>query len=116
MVKKFRTFNIKTVKDIRLILELLDNKEDYKVYNSNFNLEYSETTEDIYQFEPIDDVTAKRIGEAMIQELKFWEPRINVNNLLVVANADQMRYDITMSYDVEACDIGRNSIEFILQQ
>lgn len=67
-------------------------------------------------FEPIDDVTAKRIGEVMIQELKFWEPRINVNNLLVVANADQMRYDITMSYDVEACDIGRNSIEFILQQ
>ena len=37
-------------------------------------------------FEPIDDVTAKRIGEAMIQELKFWEPRINVNNLLVVIN------------------------------
>lgn len=56
MVEKFRTFNIKTVKDIRLILELLDNKEGYKVYNSNFNLEYSETTEDIYQFEPIDDV------------------------------------------------------------
>ncbi len=47
MVEKFRTFNIKTVKDIRLILELLDNKEDYKVYNSNFYLDYSEIS-DIY--------------------------------------------------------------------
>ena len=56
MVNKFKTFNIKTVRDIRLILELLDNKEDYKVYNSNFNLEYSETAEDMNRFEPVDDV------------------------------------------------------------
>lgn len=52
IIYKFRTFNIKTIEDIRLILELLDNKEDYKVYNSNFYLDYSEIS-DIYQFEPV---------------------------------------------------------------
>ena len=58
MVNKFKTFNIKTVRDIRLILELLDNKEDYKVYNSNFYLDYSEIS-DIYRFKPVTYISSE---------------------------------------------------------
>lgn len=65
-------------------------------------------------FEPIDETTAKRIGKIMIDELAYWEPRITVTNLLVVADEEGMRYDITLEYSIQSSNISRDSVNFSL--
>ncbi len=65
-------------------------------------------------FEPIDVDTAKRIGSLMSDELTGWEPRIIVENIDVVADEDNMRYDIVLTYSIKSSDISRDVIEFTL--
>jgi uncharacterized protein len=67
-------------------------------------------------FEPIDEVTGKRIGSAMIEELRYWEPRINVTALNVISDPDFMRYDIILEYRIQSVNISHDVIEFTLQQ
>lgn len=67
-------------------------------------------------FEPIDEVTGKRIGSAMIEELRLWEPRINVTALNVISDPDFMRYDIILEYRIQSVNISHDVIEFTLQQ
>jgi uncharacterized protein len=67
-------------------------------------------------FEPIDEVTGKRIGSAMIEELRLWEPRITVTSLNVISDPDFMRYDIVLEYSIQSVNISRDVIEFTLQQ
>lgn len=66
-------------------------------------------------FEPIDETTAKRIGTIMIEELEYWEPRVKVTNVVVAADEDGNRYDITLEYSVQSSNISRDSVEFSLQ-
>ena len=35
-------------------------------------------------FEPIDNDTAKRIGSIILDEIDYWEPRINILNIEVI--------------------------------
>ncbi len=66
-------------------------------------------------FEPIDELTAKKLGSAMIDELTYWEPRVIVTNIDITADPDKMRYDVILEYYVQSPNITSDTISFILQ-
>lgn len=67
-------------------------------------------------FEPIDEVTGRRIGQEMLSQLTLWEPRIIVTSILVTSDPDLMRYDIVLEYKIKSINVNTDSVEFTLQQ
>jgi phage baseplate assembly protein W len=51
-------------------------------------------------FEQIDEITARRLGELLMQSIEIWEDRIKVENLHVVAKPDNNMYVVTLTYTV----------------
>jgi phage baseplate assembly protein W len=51
-------------------------------------------------FEQIDDETAMRFGEMLLQAILRWEDRIIVKNLHVSPMEDQSQYVVTLTYKV----------------
>ena len=51
-------------------------------------------------FEQMDDITARRLGELLMQSIEIWEDRIKVENLHVVAKPDEGLYSVTLTYTV----------------
>lgn len=50
-----------------------------------------------YIFEPASDITAQRIGEAILKGIAVYEPRVSVTNVNVDVNPDEQMYTITLS-------------------
>lgn len=64
-------------------------------------------------FEPIDNDTSNQIGEIILNELTFWEPRISINNINIQPDEDNLLYNISISYTI--LSISKNdNIEFSL--
>jgi uncharacterized protein len=64
-------------------------------------------------FEPIDNDTSNQIGEIILNELSFWEPRIRVNNINILPDEDNLKYNIGISYTI--LSLSKNDkIEFSL--
>jgi len=51
-------------------------------------------------FEPIDDITAREIGEMMLEVIDRWEDGIIAKDLLVRPMPDQGRYDIKFTFQI----------------
>jgi len=51
-------------------------------------------------FEQMDDITARRLGELLMQSIEIWEDRIKVENLHVSAKPDEGLYVVTLTYQV----------------
>lgn len=51
-------------------------------------------------FEQIDQITAQRLGELLLQSIKMWEDRIKVENLHVTAKPDSNMYVVQLTYKV----------------
>lgn len=49
-------------------------------------------------FEPIDDITAREIGDLLYGALIKWEKRIVIEKLRIVPKPDQGIYDITLKF------------------
>ena len=68
-------------------------------------------------FEPMDEYTAKRIGEIMFGEISAWEYRIVIDNLNVEGDLDNYQYNITISYHIKGIgELGAGTVKFILKQ
>jgi uncharacterized protein len=66
-------------------------------------------------FEPMDDVTAKRIGEVILNELKTWEPRISLTDVNVTSDIENLCYFVTINYEILSPSLGYDSVSFVLQ-
>lgn len=64
-------------------------------------------------FEPIDNDTSNQIGEIILNELTFWEPRISINNINIQPDEDNLLYNISISYNILSLSKNDN-IEFSL--
>jgi len=49
-------------------------------------------------FDPIDEITAREIGENILSAIQIWEDRVVLDDILVKPNPDDSRYDISISY------------------
>jgi len=58
----------------------------------------------LYQYlaEPINPLTARNIGNEIQNLFEQWEPRVLVENITIIPNADQHEYNITIFYSVPA--------------
>jgi uncharacterized protein len=66
-------------------------------------------------FEPMDDVTAKRIGEVILNELKTWEPIISLTDVNVTSDIENLCYFVTINYEILSPSLGYDSVSFVLQ-
>lgn len=66
-------------------------------------------------FEPIDDLTAKKLGGAIIDELAYWEPRVVVTGINITGDEELMRYDVNVEYYIQSPNPSVDSIGFVLQ-
>jgi phage baseplate assembly protein W len=65
-------------------------------------------------FEPIDTITAKRIGSIIVDEITFWEPRVDIITVDVIADEEKCRYDINIEYEIKTANLSTDSIGFVL--
>ena len=51
-------------------------------------------------FEPIDKITAERIGYLLLESIEKWETRIQIENINVDPREDDNMYIITLKYNI----------------
>ena len=51
-------------------------------------------------FDPVDDITAREIGEIMLEVVQVWETRVIIEDLLVRPNSDKNLYDISLTFKI----------------
>jgi len=49
---------------------------------------------------PITDTTGRQIGQTIYNAIKIWEPRVTIDDVLVVGKPDQNEYDITLTITI----------------
>lgn len=52
-------------------------------------------------FDPIDEITAREIGEIMYDVIERWEQRIIIEDLYIIPNHDKLRYDVTLKFYIK---------------
>lgn len=52
-------------------------------------------------FQPMDEETARDIGQLILKAILDWEDRVEVSNVNVWPNYDQHRYDVTLSFSIK---------------
>jgi phage baseplate assembly protein W len=66
-------------------------------------------------FEPIDETTARRIAEGILEAIEIWEDRINVTGFDIEPREDEGMYRCRMSFVVLGSDQVEN-INFVLSR
>ena len=114
-------------KDLFLPIKLNDTKHDFRelldyasIENSIRNLfewkqgeriilpDYGNSLHKLL-FEPINEITSKRIGEEIESMFAKYEPRVNITDVFVEADEDRNEYRIQITYNVPA--LSQNSIQ-----
>lgn len=67
-------------------------------------------------FEPVDEQTAYKIGNYLIESIQAWDNRINLTDVLVEAETDANRYNVTCTFNVKTSNTQPVSFQFILMQ
>ena len=67
-------------------------------------------------FEPLDEFIAQEIGEAILEGIEKFEPRVSVRNITVNMNAEQNQYDLKLVLTIPSLNIIEKSYEAILNQ
>jgi len=66
-------------------------------------------------FEPMDDITARIIGQRVLESIKYWENRINVDGLDIEPVYSSGAYNCRLSFTIIGSDT-RQEIDFILSR
>ena len=66
-------------------------------------------------FENVDDITASQIQEEIEYSISNYEPRVNLVNVVVIADNDNASFDATITYDIIGADVAPQELQFALQ-
>ncbi|HRR48406.1 MAG TPA: GPW/gp25 family protein [Bacteroidales bacterium] len=70
-----------------------------------------------YLFEPIDEITAREIGNTILQEISSWDSRIEIININVEADYDNSQYNITVTYSIQGTNYRNvDKVIFVLKR
>jgi phage baseplate assembly protein W len=99
--------------DIEAIKNSLRNifttKRGQKILNPDFG-----SSLDQYLFTPITQANAKAIGNQILRSISLYEPRINIDNVIVTPDIDKNLYYIAIYYNL--LEIKKNEIINIIAQ
>ena len=65
-------------------------------------------------FEPIDPITARSIGERLLKTIKYWDDRVQVNNIDIEPRYDTNSYRVRLNFTVLS-KTEEESIDFVLK-
>lgn len=82
-----------------------------KILDPTFGLNLSQ-----WLFQPIDDFTAREIGETILTGIEKYEPRVKVNNINVDVLPEKNQYTIKLVLTVPSLNIYDKSYDAILAQ
>jgi len=82
-----------------------------KILEPTFGLNLSQ-----WLFQPLDDFTAREIGETILTGIERFEPRVKVNNINVDVEYDQHQYTIKLVLTIPSLNIDSKSYDAILAQ
>lgn len=51
-------------------------------------------------FDPIDEITAREIGENIFEAIETWDNRVIMDDLLIKPNPDNHRYDLRLTFRI----------------
>lgn len=74
-----------------------------KVLNPTFGVNLLQ-----WLFEPMTEITSREIGEAIVEGIERFEPRVVVNNVTVVANYKLNQYNIKLALMIPQLNIKNN--------
>ena len=67
-------------------------------------------------FEPLDEFIAQEIGEAIVEGIERFEPRVNINNITVNMDTTRNQYDLKLVLTIPSLNIIKKSYDAILNQ
>ena len=82
-----------------------------KILDPTFGLNLSQ-----WLFQPLDEFTAREIGETILNGIQKYEPRVKVNNINVDVLEEQNQYTIKLVLTVPSLNIFDKSYDAILAQ
>jgi phage baseplate assembly protein W len=65
-------------------------------------------------FNQLDNITSSSIKNEIITTLENFEPRIELNNVIVAPNAEQHRFDVTIQYYIVGIPLDVQEIQIAL--
>jgi phage baseplate assembly protein W len=64
-------------------------------------------------FEPLDEDTARIIGERILEAIEIWEDRVSISKINITPNYDQNQYSLSMEFTIKPIEQVM-SIDFVL--
>ena len=101
--------NLEAIKNS--IVNIFNTIPGSKILNPEFGLNLNQ-----YLFEPLNEETAKNIGEAIYSTLVLYEPRINVTNINVSIDYENLQYLIDLYFTLPNISGNYYHIKQILSQ
>ena len=66
-------------------------------------------------FEPMDEITARILGQRVVESIKYWEDRITIERLDIEPNYNQGVYICRLNFTIVGSDI-KEQIDFVLSR
>ena len=66
-------------------------------------------------FENLDELTANSIKSEIENTINAYEPRVQLNEVLVDPNYDENAFDVTIKYFIVGLDVPEQQLSFVLQ-
>jgi phage baseplate assembly protein W len=68
-------------------------------------------------FEPIDEITGRKLGNEMLREIETWDQRVNIRGVDIGVDYDTNRYDAKIDYTIKGFgQRGEDYIRLILKR
>ncbi len=64
-------------------------------------------------FEPMDEETARELGQGLLEAIRVWEDRVEIKGIDIYPDYDSNQYKVLMSFEIKPLE-EQQSVEFIL--
>ena len=95
-----RSGDIKKLKDVDAVSNAIKNIFTTRQFSRRMLQEFSLNPYN-YLFEQIDEITARELGNLMIEAVNMWDDRVVIYDLLVKPEADKNQYNIHVKFTIK---------------
>jgi phage baseplate assembly protein W len=81
-----------------------------KFFNPNFGSKVSKIL-----FENVDEISSSNIRDEIASTIVNYESRVNLKDVIVVADYDAGAFNVTIIYEIIGADVPAQQLEFVLQ-
>ena len=108
------TYDLVTLKDANAISRSIRNivltNPGERFFEPDFGSNVSRTL-----FETLDDITASALRDEIETAITAYEPRVDLNTIIVVPDYDNNQYNVTIHYTIVGIDAQRQQLSFALE-